>query len=298
MLDLCKRVDLHKVSRKTLEALIKSGALDCFNLHRAALLHYLETVIKIATKSQTCSKQQLNLFFDSSEEEFEKEFKMEFDHNICSVWEKHEVLAEEKQALGFYFSDHPLTEFEKELTGLGIIKFTQATLDKNLQKFAGLIVGMRNLTTKRGDKMAFVTLDDAVIRQEIVVFSDLYNESKDFLKKDQLIIVEGEVSKDDYTNGLKIKCSKIMNLYDIRKKSARNLTIILHNTSSDLNNSSDQIKQIIKNYPGICPLMIHYKKSDVLTKIKLSSSWAVDPKTQLLTDLKKLSEVEDVYVDY
>jgi DNA polymerase-3 subunit alpha len=298
LLDLCKKVDLHKVSRKTLEALIKSGALDCFNLHRAALLNYLETVIKIATKSQTSSKQQLNLFFDSSEEEFEKEFNMEFANDICLIWEKQELLAAEKQALGFYFSDHPLSEFEKELTDLGIIKFTQATLDKKLQKFAGLIVGMRNLTTKRGDKMAFVTLDDAVSRQEIVVFADLYNESKDFLKKDQLIIIEGEVSKDDYTNGFKIKCSKIMNLYDTRKKSARNLTIVLNNNSTVLNNSSDQIKQIIKNYPGVCPLTVHYKKSDILTKIKLSLSWTVDPKTELLKDLKKLPEIEDVYIDY
>ena len=193
--------------------------------------------------------------------------------------------------MGFYFSDHPLAEFSQELADLGIIKFTNASLEIKLQKFAGLIVGIRSLTTKRGDKMAIVTLDDMVVRQEIVVFSDLYNENKDLLKKDRLIIIEGEVSKDNYNNGFKVKCNKIMNLYDVRKKNVRNLTIIL-------NNNSDHIKQIIKSYPGFCPLIIHYKKADLLTKIKLSTNWTVDPKIQLLTDLKKLPEVEDVYIDY
>ena len=291
LLDLCKRVDLHKVSRRTLEALISAGALDCFNLHRAALLYYLESVIKIASKSQTNCKQQLNLFDNVFEQEFQEEFKIEFSNDACLEWEKSELLAIEKQSMGFYFSDHPLAEFSQELADLGIIKFTNASLEIKLQKFAGLIVGIRSLTTKRGDKMAIVTLDDMFVRQEIVVFSDLYNENKDLLKKDRLIIIEGEVSKDNYNNGFKVKCNKIMNLYDVRKKNVRNLTIIL-------NNNSDHIKQIIKSYPGLCPLIIHYKKADLLTKIKLSTNWTVDPKIQLLTDLKKLPEVEDVYIDY
>ncbi len=296
LLDLCKRVDLHKVSRKTLEVLIKAGALDCFNLHRAALLEFLEPTIKIASRLSTNSQQQLSLFDNGFEE-------IIFSNDICAAWEKPELLMNEKTALGFYFSDHPLVEFEKELNILGVIKFTHASLEKNTQKFAGLIVGIRNLRTKRGDKMAIVTLDDAITRQEIVVFSDLYNENKDLLKKDQLIIVEGEVTKDDYSGGFKIKCNKIMNLCELRKKNANNLIVILNaealnKEGVDGTNISEKIKQIIKPYPGVCPLVVHYKKFDILTKVKFGPTWAVDPKMRLLNDLKKLPEVEDAYVDY
>lgn len=295
LLDLCERVDLHKVSRKTLEALIKAGALDCFNIHRAALLVFLEPVIKIVNRAQMSGNKQLNLFTDLLIEEP----KIIFSNDICRFWEKHEFLDAEKEAFGFYFSSHPVSEFEKELLALGVIKFNNAELDNKTQKFAGLIVGIRISNTKKGDKMAFITIDDAISRQEIVVFADLYNDNRNLLKKDKLIILEGEVRKDNYTGGLKIKCNKLMDLDSLRKQYARNLTVILNadiSPSSQIN--TEQIKEIIKSYPGCCPLIIHYKKSGILTKVNLGVTWNVDPKLKLLTDLKMLSEIEDAYISY
>lgn len=295
LLDLCERVDLHKVSRKTLEALIKAGALDCFNIHRAALLTFLEPVIKIVTKAKATSGKQLNLFADH----LVQDLNMVFSNDICPIWEKHELFNAEKEAFGFYFANHPISELEKELLNLGVIKFHQADLDNKLQKFAGLIVGIRVSNTKKGDKIAFVSLDDAVSRQEIVIFADLYNDNKNLLKKDKLIIVEGETKKDHYAGGFKIKCSKIMDLDSLRKKYVKDLTIILNiDTSVNSYVNSEQIKKIIKSYPGACPLTLHYKRTGILTKVKLSASWSVDPKLQLLKDLKTLPEVEDVYINY
>ena len=90
-----------------------------------------------------------------------------------------------------------------------------------------------------------------------------------------------------------------MELDCLRKKYVKDLTIIL-NTDTSVNAyvNSEQIKKIIKSYPGACPLMLHYKKTGILTKVKLSASWSVDPKLQLLKDLKTLPEVEDVYINY
>lgn len=295
LLDLCERVDLHKVSRKTLEALIKAGALDCFNLHRAALLAFLEPVIKIVNKTNSSCNKQLNLFTDLLIDEP----KIVFTNDICSEWEKHELFNAEKEAFGFYFSNHPISEFAQELLELGVIKFSHAQLDNKIQKFAGLIVGIRISNTKKGDKIAFVTIDDAVSRQEVIIFADLYNDNRNLLKKDKLIILEGEVKKDNYTGGLRVKCNKLMDLDCLRQKHARNLTVVLNtDISQDSSINTDHIKNIIKSYPGSCPLTIHYKKSGILTKVKLGVSWHIDPKLQLLTDLKMLPEIEDAYINY
>lgn len=296
LLDLCTRIDLQKVTRKTLEALIKAGALDCFNLHRAALLHYLEIVLKIATKQQKRSAKQLDLFAGLDDVELRPH--MEFLENICPKWNNQELLIVEKEALGFYFSDHPLVEFHKELTILGVIKFNQVALGKKIQKFAGCIVAIRTTRTKRGDKMAFVTLDDSVTRQEIVVFADLYQQSKELLKKDQLIIIEGEATKDDYTGGFKIKCNKITNLSDAIKLTANNITIVLNSSITDPSVIAENIKKIITLYPGNCPLILHYKKNKILTKIQFGANWTVDPEKQLLTDLKNLAEIDDAYIEF
>lgn len=296
LLDLCLRVDLHKISRKTLESLIKSGALDCFNLHRAALLHYLEIVIKITNKSQQRSSKQLDLFSNDTKNLYKTD--LQFLPDICPKWDHQQILLEEKKALGFYFSNHPITEFEDQLSKLGVIKFNQANLNKKIQKFAGSIVAIRLTRTKKGDKMAFITLDDAIERQDILIFADLYQTHKELLKKDQLIIIEGEVTRDNFTGGFKIKCNKIINFYETFKKMINNLTIILNPLVSHAQIVTEKIKQIIHKNPGNCPLVLHYHKAGTLTTIKLGDNWSVDPKKQLITDLKKLTEIEDAYINY
>jgi len=146
--------------------------------------------------------------------------------------------------------------------------------------------------------MAFITLDDAVERQDILIFADLYQTHKEILKKDQLIIIEGEVTRDNFTGGFKIKCNKIINFYETLKKMINNLTIILNPMISQAQIVTDKIKQIIHNNPGNCPLVLYYQKAGTLTKIKLGDNWSVDPKKQLITDLKRLTEIEDAYINY
>jgi DNA polymerase-3 subunit alpha len=297
LLDLCSRVDLHKVSRRTLEALIKSGALDCFNIHRAALLHYLEDVIKMAVKSQERNTQQLDLFAACDLSAFNTGFN--FSNDICDKWSKQELLAAEKEALGFYFSDHPLAGLAKELQKLGVIKFNQATIVANkIQKFAGCIVGVRATRTKKGDKMAVITLDDSIVRQEVVVFSDLYQQHKELLKKDKIIIIAGEVSKDNYTGGLKIRCNQIINFQESCNSLVNDVTVVLNSENINPAIVAEKIKKIMLSYPGVCPVILHYKKSGSLTKIKFGPNWQVNPDNNLFKDLKNLQEIEDVYVNY
>ena len=134
-------------------------------------------------------------------------------------------------------------------------------------------MAIRLTRTKKGDKMAFITLDDAVERQDILIFADLYQTHKEILKKDQLIIIEGEVTRDNFTGGFKIKCNKIINFYETLKKMINNLTIILNPLVSQAQIVTEKIKQIIHNNPGNCPLVLHYQKAGTLTKIKLGDNW-------------------------
>lgn len=295
--DLCSRVDLHKVSRKTLEALIKAGALDCFNLHRAALLGYLEEVLKHLNKSNKFmhNNQQLDLF-GQDYNNYHK--NISFDPDGFKNWSKAELLAAEQQALGFYFSEHPLESYKKQLANLRVLKFKQALISTKTQKFAGSIAAIRISRTKRNEKIAFITLDDGESRQEVLVFSDLYLSCRELLKKDQLIIIEGVVSKDFYTDGIKIRCDKILDLFACIKQTANNITIVLKPEIKDLGIFSEKIKDIIKTNPGVCPLKIHYHNFAGLTKIKLGDAWRVAPVKHILTALEELPEVAEVYMEY
>src|SRR5690625_2750573 len=114
-----------------------------------------------------------------------------------------ERLQAEKDTLGLYLTGHPIDEYEHELEHHVSARVVDLKPEKHAQTVAGLVVASRVMRTKRGDNRAFITLDDRTGRIEVTVFSDSYNEARDLLLKDRLLVVTGQDHQEDYSGKLK-----------------------------------------------------------------------------------------------
>ena len=149
-----------------------------------------------------------------------------------------------------------------------------------------MVQGVRSLITKRGDRMAIVTVTDQTGRLDIAVFSEAYQLYRDVLQKDQLLFIEGEVSQDDYTGGLRMTATRIFDLTTARESYAKYLEISLaHDKLSP--GLLDQLAEILKSHaPGACAVMFNYQNKLASAKVKLPSTWRVKPTNALLSALE------------
>lgn len=301
LFDFCARVDSRKASRRVLEALIRAGAFDSFGLdfrERSEWMETLDDAIHVAEQmAKNRLRGQTDLFGDSFSAE---DIKMSAKPKNIEPWSESVRLQGEKEALGLYLTGHPLTQHEEELSQICTSTIRDLKIERNKRYvIAGLIVAVRTLITRKGDRMAFVTLDDRTGRQEIAVFSDQYRENKEILVKDSLVIVTGEVSVDTYSGGYKMRCTEIMSLEKSRLKAAKFLKVVVSPSQLD-ENFAKKLMEIIKPHQVQegCPVQIVYEQNASSIFLRLGEDWRVNPINTLVDSLKILSGVATVEIGY
>ena len=163
---------------------------------------------------------------------------------------------------------------------------------------AGLVVGLRTMNTRRGERMAFVTLDDQTARVELAVFADLYTKCRDVVRKDNLIVVHGQVSVDDYTGGYKISADSIYSMEQARTLFADKVIITIDKSSADLS-VIDRLAEVLDNEPrGQCQILFHYRAEHTEGQLSVSDERCVDVSASLLDTLKRIVGDDSVYVVY
>ncbi|MCK5512800.1 MAG: hypothetical protein KAI96_08310, partial [Thermodesulfovibrionia bacterium] len=203
--DFCLRVDSRRVNKKVIESLIKAGALDSFG-KRAQLMLALNSVMDSALKTQKELESGQRNMFGQLETPAETLPKTE-------EWSDSERLAMEKEALGFYITGHPLSKYKDELARLSVIPTHQLTdlSDREDINIGGIINGVKKIQTKkRGDWMAYLTVEDLYGVIEVIVFPDLLNETAQVITQDTPVIISGQIDKND--KGLKIIAKKITSI--------------------------------------------------------------------------------------
>ncbi len=216
--DFCKRVVGHKVNRKVVEALIKAGAFDALG-ERNALLYSLDKVMDAASRGARGGGVQPSLF-DFSEVEAEPEVELE-DAPPATVQER---LSMEKEALGFYLSGHPLDAVEGLLKRYPVTPISQLEEKEDGEEvvLAGMVVSCKEITTRNGDRMAFVGFEDRDARTEVVVFPDVYSDAQLVLAADEPILVRGTVSTDAGNEAKKVIALEVARLEEGFKERPRN----------------------------------------------------------------------------
>ncbi len=295
LFDFCNRLDLRKVNRRVVESLIRAGAFDQLqigvNPSRNALLAGVAMAMAAAEQNSANSNQN-SLFGEIADKAA----------NILPTvpnWTEQQRLQEEKAALGFYFSGHPYWAYQKDISQFVSTTLANLAPKEQPQLIAGIVSGVRNRMTARG-KMAIVGLDDGTTRIEVVVGSDLLNQYQALLKDDQLIIVEGRVSNDEFSGGIRVNARKLHNLSGLRNSKASFLKISCNKQADAV-----KLKALLKPYCKSvsdesrgCPVKVEYHNKTSKVELMLGNDWRVDLHDELiagLTDWLTQSNVKILY---
>ncbi len=289
--DFCSRVDPRKVNLRLLEILIRAGALDSLGRERAYSMAILPEVQKRVEQLAKRRMQGQGDLFGS----FGLEESLSTLPAIESIkpWSESERLEGEKQTLGLYLSGHPLAQYQDRLASLRSSTLDRLSPSQGTQSIAGLITAIRTLLTRKGDKMAFVTLDDGTARQDVVLFSDCYQAHRDLLVKDNRILMRVDVSIDNYSGGYRVRCLEIKSFDQAVMQAAKNLSIVLRMDAQGLIQPLQTLLSVHKHEEG-CPVMLDYQTEGRSARLKLGETWRVNPTQPLIDALKAMEGVETV----
>ena len=296
LFDFCERVDLHRVSRRTIEPLIHSGAMDSFGVNRATLFASVDKAIKSAgQKQKTESVGQVDLFGS---------FAADNNHHapvdyVVSYEDALQKLENEKAVLGHYLSGHPIKIYENELLRLTTCRLSD--LSKQLGKsvtVAGLLIDLRKVITKQGRRMAIIAMEDRSGTVEMTLFNKVFETAAPYLEKNQIYIVHGKVEEDSFNQNIRMLVESIEHL-DIKRAQLAKRLVIFVESQSHVDKLLADLPPVIQPFAGgDCPIHVFYKKDEAKAKIELGKNWSVHPKNALLAQLKQLCGEEWVKVGY
>jgi len=153
-----------------------------------------------------------------------------------------------------------------------------------------MIIAMRTMITKRGDRMAFLTVEDRTGRQEVAVFADLFAEQRELLKKDNIVVIVGDAKPDDYTGGVRVRAIAIMDLPTARNTYAKKLLLNVDASQGLDEDFVPKLQSVLQPYsPGTCEIEVMYKNADSQAMIRFGDQWLVNPEEQLLESIEQLA---------
>ena len=286
----CQRLDLRKVNRRVLEALIKSGGFDDWQVERAVLTASLEKALKVAEKEhQNQSSGQFDLFSLLEDNTSEQNYLS------CKPWSETQRLEGEREVLGFYLTGHPADQYRREF-GDFIVPISQ--LNPSMQKKANIcaqVSGIRKIITKRGKKLVIIGMDDSTSRMDVVVFGEIFEQFTDPLATGDMLVVEGEVAHDDYNGGVKMTATQLHSIAAARTKFARCLELRLNQNSQSLLTS---IQTLLKSHTGRCIVQMSYTNEQAKVHLSLPQQWHVTPTDELLALMTNLLGEEQAVMRY
>jgi len=211
-------------------------------------------------------------------------------------WPQSYLLSREKEVLGFFVSGHPLERYERELKRYAntTAQSLQECSEGEIVTLGGIIAGMRLNQDRRGKPMAFLTVEDFAGSFETIVFSDLYEEAREIIKDDSLVLIRGRVSTKE-TERAKIVASQVVPLSQTRKLSARSLHLKMSTIGLD-EGLLERVKGIISATTGKCQVEIHLETKEEGIRIK-SNGIKVDPRPALLAKLMDILGEDNVWVE-
>ena len=300
LFDFCQRIDLKKANKRTLEGLIRAGAMDDLGPNRATLMATLESAVQRAEQHHKNLASGQNDMFGVAPTSLEAQAEEETGQFIIAKdWDDEIRLTGEKETLGLYLTGHPIDRYEHEINQIVSKRIAglNPKKDQNIT-VAGLVVAMRTMNTKRGDRIAFITLDDRTGRLELAIFSEAYNQHRDLIAKDRLLVVEGEVSLDDYTGGLKMSANKLYDIDHAREAFARQLVLKVDQQKAG-NGFVRGLSEVLGPYrEGHCPVRVDYQQAGATAQIQLGAGWRVRPTDELIRRLDELVGREQIRVEY
>ena len=295
LFDFVERVGVKKLNKKTLEALIKSGALDGLQANRATLWNSMEAAIQTAErKRKDASMGMMDLFAA-----IEDDLINQPEYLPVEEWPARVRLTGEKAMLGLYITGHPMDEYLTELrhwrcSTIGRLEPTERGGEATI---VGLILGTRVMRNKKGAKMGFVTLEDRTGRIEVSLFSEAFSQYEAMLVKDQVVVMRGEVSHDDFSGALKMVARSVGCLGELRAKSNA-----AYRVQCETAQSAGEFVEVLQQCPrtdgNLLPILVEYGAQSMQGTVALGPDWRVDASDQTVQLLKERLGQHAVQLDY
>ena len=285
--DLCARVDVKRVNRRALEALVRSGALDDLGVHRASLVESIDLALDAANQqARSALAGQNDMFGISAPAETVQTYQ-----NVPQ-WKKEDLLAAEKETLGLYLSGHPIDMYIQELDQFTSCRLVDIDVGQGKGKksvtLAGLVIGARTMNTKSGSRMAFLQLDDKTARVEVGVFGELYDQRRDVIHKDKVLVVKGKASHDHFSGGIRLSADELFDIEQARSNLARHMQIQLRSDQLSGSVVSDLRNILAPSEEGQCGVGFQYQTPTGACQLDVAHSWRVIPNKVMLERLESL----------
>lgn len=283
LFSLCQRVDCRRMNRRVLTALIQAGALDGFSTNRASLLASSEKALALAEqKGRSLQHGLLDLFAES-------ELQNPEDSALVTApeWSLSQRLQAEKEVLGFYFSGHPLENYQEEISSIAdyALNNIKPTASENVW-LVGMVYGVRQMLTKRMEPMGFITLSDRTGRVEMAVFPEPFQQYRELFVKDAILVVCVQVQVDPQSKNVRLSCRRVLSMREAREEFIPGILLQLE-ASQASEEHLNVLSNLLKPYlGGSLPIYIHYIGSNAETKLSLGSAWRVVPTDELLIALR------------
>jgi DNA polymerase-3 subunit alpha len=255
MFDFCDRVDLRLVNKRVVESLIKCGAFDSLGRTRAQLMAVVDKAMDAAAQSQRERVHGQGSLLDVLEPSGGSGRQ---DPAMPEVpdWSPNQRLAAEKETLGFYVTGHPLADFREIIARQDAVTTDRlATVrDKEVVKLCVIVAAMKEITTKNGDRMAFVTLEDLAGTIEAIAFPELYRANLLHLVKDAPVLVKGQVDVGE--EAVKLLLTDVVPLSALRGNGGSLVEITVEQAQLSIERLQE-LRGLVARYPGSAALRIH-----------------------------------------
>jgi len=285
LLDFCRRVDGSKVNRRVLEGLIQCGAFDFTGIYRARLFAALDAVTRLANAGAGSS--QLSIFGGLETGGGMEAAGLEWP--AVDEWDEAAKLRQEKAALGFYVTGHPLRRYAKEIGRYATcsVQDLAGQPDKSTVRIAGMAAEIKIKRTQRKEKMATLKFEDQTGFTEVILWPDLFSRASQLLKDEEPLLITGVVEVSE--NAAKVIARELRPLAEIRQEELRNLELSLEQGSV----SRDLLQELVHasfEYPGHCRLLFNVRLADgEAVLIRAHDRFRVTPCAELIQRLESLT---------
>jgi DNA polymerase-3 subunit alpha len=300
--DLCRRLDLQKVNRRVLEALIRSGSLDSLGANRATLMHRLPAAMQLGDQNTKAHQAGQNDMFGLSADD-RAPVVVPLRTPELSEWSEGVRLKGERETLGLYLTGHPISQFEAGLNRFVTHRIGDLVSDHPMEpvRFGGgkpvTVAGLIDEVKKRGPR-TIINLDDRTGRLEVTLFEDVFQRYRDLVAKDALVLVDGTLRFDEFSDSWRLSARKITELDKVREQQARRV-VLKWPTRPESAALLGRLAEILTPFRGgPCPVTVEYTGSGAFGALNLGAEWSVRASRELLEKLESLVGRGGVQVVY
>jgi len=299
LVDFARRVGPGRINRRVLEALVRAGAVDELGVNRATLMNAIPDTLQLAERSAYAAAAGQGALFGAVQNDDEISHVFE----VQREWTKRERLENERDSLGLYLTGHPFDDYASHCGEFCNGSIANAV---NVPAPAGRVYRTRRTATlagavmdlrRRGNRVDLV-LDDNTERLEVTLYDELYNQTRNLVRKHAVLVIDGSLRFDDFINGWKMTASAIRSVDEAIEEYARRVTISLNAADCELE-MIGELRQVLEPYRhGSCAVSFEYRGPAGAAVLTCGEDWSVRLTRDLREGLSRLLGDDSIAIHY